>query len=149
MKKIYYQRFCGVLLFSGKSSIYRIQAPSHRWDFFQSFFFYKTEPKEAGSLKHHPEAGPKSRYGPWQSEKNPQGALEIPNLERTHHLNNVINLHFRRKKVEKKIPQIFHVPKKKIPRKSSSLPQSQSYRAYRYRAKQGLASLAASRWNSD
>lgn len=66
-------------------------------------------------MKHHPEAGPKSRYGPWQSEKNPQGALEIPNLERTHHLNNVINLHFRRKKVEKKIPQIFHVPKKKNP----------------------------------
>lgn len=63
-------------------------------------------------MKHHPEAGPKSRYGPWQSEKNPQGALEIPNLERTHHLNNVVNLHFRRKKVEKKSPKYSTYRKK-------------------------------------
>ena len=126
-----------------------IQAPSHRWDFFQSFFL-QNRAQRGWILEAPPWSRPKIEVWPmaiWKKSPRSLGDTELgtnSSLEQRHKSS------LSAEKGGKKNPPNIPRTEKKIPRKSSSsLPQSQSYRAYRYRAKQGLASLAASRWNSD
>lgn len=89
-----------------------IQAPSHRWDFFQSFFL-QNRAQRGWILEAPPWSRPKIEVWPMAIWKKSPRSLGDTELGTNSSLEQRRKSSLSAEKGGKKIPQIFHVPKKK------------------------------------